>query len=78
MVAFYIRERAVSGYLFPVSGNGKTVGDSEVEKLRSMILETSWIPEEEKKKIYLAAEEIFVNICHYAYNGREEGTEGHR
>ena len=28
----------------------------------------------EKKKICLAAEEIFVNICRYAYNDKEPGT----
>lgn len=46
---------------------------SEIGALKAFVMESSLIPEAERKKIYLAVEEIFVNICNYAYNGREPG-----
>lgn len=46
----------------------------EIGSFRSFLMENPLIPGAERKKIYLAAEEIFVNICSYAYNGCEKGT----
>ena len=44
---------------------------SEIPRLKRFIIDNVFIPERYRKKIYLAAEEIFVNICRYAYNGEE-------
>ncbi len=42
--------------------------------LRKMLLEEEGLSMREKKKICLAAEEIFVNICSYAYDNNESET----
>jgi len=42
--------------------------------LRHFLMEEEQLPRSEMKKICLAAEEIFVNICHYAYDNKEPGT----
>ena len=42
--------------------------------LREFLQEETGLTGSEKKKICLVAEEIFVNICCYAYNGKEPGT----
>lgn len=41
-------------------------------EIRTAIMEHKYIPDSMKKKLCLAAEELFVNICSYAY----EETEG--
>ncbi len=46
----------------------------ETGKVREFILHEPLIPESHRKKVYLVVEEIFVNICNYAYNNRDSGT----
>lgn len=45
----------------------------EMTALRKFLLEEEGMTEREKKKICLVAEEIFVNICSYAYNSEAPG-----
>lgn len=47
---------------------------AENRTLREFLLAEEGLSEADKKKICLAAEEIFVNICSYAYNENESGT----
>ena len=51
-----------------------TARTDENMTLRRFLLEEEGLTESEKKKICLAAEEIFVNICRHAYNNSEAGT----
>lgn len=41
----------------------------DFKMIRIFIMEHEQIPDSMKKKLCLAAEEIFVNICSYAYKG---------
>lgn len=45
----------------------------ELEAVRSFFFENILVPASLKKKLCLAAEEIFVNICSYAY-GQKQGS----
>lgn len=40
-----------------------------LKTVQSLIMEDSRIPGSVRKKLCLAAEEVFVNICSYAYEG---------
>ncbi|MBR3241619.1 MAG: SpoIIE family protein phosphatase [Parasporobacterium sp.] len=44
-----------------------------VRNVRDYILTNPLIPEKDRKKVYLAVEEVFVNVCKYAYNDRDQG-----
>ena len=57
------------------AGNTLTVPADikEAGNVRDYIMNNPLIPEQMRKKIYLAAEEIFVNICRYAYNDTDRG-----
>ena len=46
---------------------------SEIGSLKRLIMENPNIPQELRKKIYLACEELFVNICRYAYDKDKPG-----
>ena len=61
---------------FSVSPDSQIRVEAELENLgavQSLILENRLIPDRFKKKLCLAAEEIFVNICSYAYE-KEKGS----
>lgn len=61
---------------FSVSSDSQIRVEAELENLgavQSLILENRLIPDRFKKKLCLAAEEIFVNICSYAYE-KEKGS----
>ena len=44
---------------------------SELDRLKACFLENVMIPETLRKKLYLAVEEVFVNVVSYAYEGKE-------
>ena len=46
---------------------------SENARLRDFLMDED-IPEADRKKVCLAAEEVFVNIALYAYDNKERGT----
>ena len=47
-------------------------GIGELKKIKPFFIENECIPQRLRKKLYLAAEEIFVNIVSYAYKGVRE------
>lgn len=48
---------------------------SNVDEIRQMIVKNESVPDGLKMKLCLAAEEIFVNICSYAYEGEPGNVE---